>query len=277
MRIDAHLHLWRIADRAGQWPPPELAAIHRDFTPADLLPLLAEAGLDGAVLVQSLPSPADTAFLLDLAAALPVVRGVVGWADLKADDAPAAIARLARAPKLKGLRPMLQDIADLAWIDDPALAPAIDAMVAHDLAFDALVRPAHLPHLLPFAERHRDLRIVIDHGGKPEIGAGCPDAWRRSLADLAALPHVACKLSGLLTEAGGRGVDAVRPWAKTLLSLFGPERLIWGSDWPVVTLASDYAGWLAFCRDLVPAAHHAAVFGGNAVRVYRLGPAAADR
>lgn len=277
MRIDAHLHLWRIADRAGQWPPPDLAAIHRDFTPADLLPLLDEARIDGAVLVQSLPSAADTAFLLGLAAVLPAIQGVVGWADLKANDAPDTIARLARDPKLKGLRPMLQDIADPAWIADPALAPAVAAMVAHDLAFDALVRPAHLPHLLAFAGRHHDLRIVIDHGAKPEIGAGPLAEWRRGLEPLAALPQVTCKLSGLVTEAEGLGADAVRPYAEALLTLFGPERLIWGSDWPVLTLAGDYAGWLAFCRDLVPAADHAAVFGGNAARFYRLGAVAADR
>jgi L-fuconolactonase len=277
MRIDAHLHLWRIADRAGQWPPPDLAAIHRDFTPDDLLPLLGAAGIDGAVLVQSRPSVADTAFLLDLAAGLPTIRGVVGWADLKARDAAGAVARLAGNPKLKGLRPMLQDIADVAWIDDPALVPAVAAMVAHDLAFDALVRPDHLPHLLAFARRHRELRIILDHGGKPEIGAWRLEAWQRPIAALAALPNVSCKLSGLLTEAGDRGADAVRPFAETLLTLFGPERLVWGSDWPVLTLAGDYAGWLGFCRDLVPDAHHDAVFGRNAARLYRLDAAPADR
>jgi L-fuconolactonase len=271
MRIDAHCHLWRLADRAGQWPPPDRAAIYRDFSPADLLPLLDEVGIDGAVLVQSLPSAADTAFLLDLAAGLPAIRGVIGWADLKAPDAPALIARLAGAPKLKGLRPMLHDIADVAWIDDPTLAPAVAAMVAHDLAFDALVRPEHLPPLLAFATRHRALRIVIDHGGKPRIDIGLRAGWRREMEDLAALPNVVCKLSGLLTEAGQGGTDAVRPFAETLLALFGPERLIWGSDWPVLTLAGDYAGWLAFCRALIPPAHHDAVFGGNAARFYRLG------
>lgn len=274
MRIDAHLHLWHLADRVGQWPPPDLAAIHRDFSPADLLPLLREAGIDGAVLVQSLPSAADTAFLLRLAAGLPAIRGVVGWTDLKAPDAPEAIARLAGDPKLRGVRPMLHDIADAAWIDDPALVPAVAALVAHDLAFDALVKPEHLPHLRAFAARHPDLRIVIDHGAKPRIGAGHLADWRRRMEPLAALPHVACKLSGLFTEAEGRGAEAVRPYAETLLTLFGPDRVIWGSDWPVLTLTGDYAGWLGFCRGLIPAAHHAAVFGGNAVRFYRL---AADR
>jgi L-fuconolactonase len=277
MRIDAHQHFWTIAERAGQWPPVDLAALHRDFMPSDLRPHLEEGGIDGTVLVQSLPSAVDTAFLLALANEHPVIRGVVGWADLKAADAPARISRLAQDPKLKGLRPMLQDLADDAWIADPALAPAVAAMVAHDLTFDALVRPRHLPHLLAFAERYPDLRIVIDHGGKPRIGAEPLADWQRRMADLAARPHVACKLSGLLTEAEDGGFEATRPYAEAILTLFGPERVIWGSDWPVLTLAAAYPAWLAQCRALVPAAHHAAVFGENAVRVYRLDAAATDR
>lgn len=270
MRIDAHQHFWQIADRAGQWPPAECTALHRDFAPDDLLPFLAEAGIDGTVLIQSLPSEADTAFLLGLAARMPVVKAVVGWTDLKAPTAPIAIARLARDPKLRGLRPMLQDIADAAWIVDPAVAPAVAAMVGHDLVFDALVQPRHLTHLLTFAERHPDLRIVIDHGAKPAIGErGMDAAWRRAMAALAARPNVACKLSGLLSEAGGRA-EAARPYAEALVVLFGPDRLIWGSDWPVLNLAGSYRPWLDLCRAIVPPAQHEAVFGGNAVAVYRL-------
>ncbi|WP_428029405.1 amidohydrolase family protein [Ancylobacter sp.] len=279
MRIDAHQHFWRIADRAGQWPPADLAPIHRDFGPEDLQPLLATAGIVGTVLVQTMERAADTAYMLGLADRHSFIRAVVGWTDLKAPDAPGAIARLAGHARLKGLRPMLQDIADDDWIADPALAPAIAAMVAHDLAFDALVLPRHLRPLLAFAARYPSLRIVIDHGAKPLIGEGRISGWRRDLAALASLPNVCCKLSGLLTEADGRGAVAVRPYAETLLDLFGPGRLIFGSDWPVLRLAGDYAGWLALCRDIVPAAHHDAVFGGNAARFYRLDgapPAAAN-
>lgn len=270
MRIDAHQHFWRIADRAGQWPPAELAAIYRDFGPEDLAPLLAAAGINGTVLVQTMERAADTLYMLDLADRHAFIKGVVGWTDLKAGDAPAAIARLAAHPKLKGLRPMLQDLADDGWIDDPALDPAIAAMIAQDLAFDALVLPRHLRPLLAFATRHPELRIVIDHGAKPLIAEGRTSPWREDMAALAGLPHVRCKLSGLLTEAGGRGAEAVRPYAQTLLDLFGPERLIFGSDWPVLRLAGDYAGWAALCREIVPLAHHDAVFGGNAMSFYRL-------
>ena len=137
MRVDAHQHFWRIADRVGQWPPPELAAIHRDFMPGDLEPLLREAGIDGTVLVQTMETEADTAFMLDLARSNPFILGVVGWTDLKSPDAAAAIERLARDPMLRGFRPMLQDIADDRWIDDPALEPALSAMIDTGLVFSA--------------------------------------------------------------------------------------------------------------------------------------------
>ncbi|OHV83569.1 amidohydrolase [Rhizobium sp. LCM 4573] len=271
MRIDAHQHFWRIADRVGQWPPAELAAIHRDFMPEDLEPILAEAKVDGTVLVQTMENEADTAFMLELADRHPFILGVVGWTDLKAAGAPANIARLARHPKLKGFRPMLQDIAEDGWIDDPSLDPAIAAMLDHGLVFDALVLPRHLALLLSFARRHPELPIVIDHGAKPLIAEGLFVDWHSRMKALAALPNIRCKLSGLLTEAGDQKPQAIRPYAETILDLFGPDRVIWGSDWPVLRLAGDYQSWLAQCLDIVPAEHHDAVFGGNAKSFYRLG------
>lgn len=274
MLIDAHQHFWRLADRNGAWPPPELAAIYRDFLPADLAGLLERQGVARTVLVQSMPNEDDTHFMLDLARHNAFIGGVVGWVDLKAPDAPARIAALAADPLLKGLRPMLQDLDDDEWIADPALAPAAAAMVRHGLGFDALVLPRHLPPLLAFAERHPDLAIVIDHGAKPLIADGVLEPWRADIARLAALPQVCCKLSGLVTEAGpGWDVDRLRPYVDHLLACFGPQRLIWGSDWPVLNLASDYALWLAASAALLdhldaPAKH--AIFGLNARRFYRI-------
>jgi L-fuconolactonase len=273
MLIDAHQHFWRLADRNGAWPPPELAAIYRDFLPPDLAPLLERHGVARTVLVQSMPNEDDTRFMLDLARHDPFIAGVVGWVDLKAPDAAARIAALAADPLLKGLRPMLQDLDD-DWIADPVLAPAVATMVRHGLSFDALVLPRHLPALLAFAERHPDLPIVIDHGAKPLIADGVLEPWRSDIARLAALPQVCCKLSGLVTEAGpGWDVERLRPYVAHLLACFGPQRLIWGSDWPVLNLASDYAGWLAACAALLdhldaPAKH--AIFGLNARRFYRI-------
>jgi L-fuconolactonase len=241
--------------------------------PGDLEPLLQASGVQGTVLVQSLPTIEDTDFLLELSGQYPFILGVVGWADLKADDAPAKIARLAAHPKLKSLRPMLQDIGDAAWIGDPLLDPAIAAMQAHNLRFDALAMPQHLPSLTDFAKRNETLPIVIDHAAKPLIAKGLFSGWRAAMAGLAAFPNVYCKLSGLLTEAGeSRHAAALRPYAETILEIFGAARVIWGSDWPVLRLAGGYKDWLDMCLDFVPAADHAAVFGGNACSFYGLTP-----
>jgi L-fuconolactonase len=274
MLVDAHQHFWQLADRNGAWPPPELAAIYRDFLPGDLAHLLETHGVARTVLVQSMPNEDDTRFMLGLAERSPFIGGVVGWVDMKASDAPARIAALAQDPMLKGLRPMLQDLDDDRWIDDPALAPAVDAMLRHGLSFDALVLPRHLPALLAFAERHPDLPIVIDHGAKPLIAQGVMAPWRDDIARLAALPQVCCKLSGLVTEAGPDwDIERLRPYVDHLVASFGPQRLIWGSDWPVLNLASDYAGWIAASLSLLDGldeAERQAVMGLNARRFYRI-------
>lgn len=274
MRIDAHQHFWLLAARGGAWPPASLAALHRDVLPDELAPLLAAHGIDGTVLVQSLPSVADTLYLLELARRHAFIRAVVGWADLAAPDAVQQIAALARHPQLKGLRPMLQDLPDDDWIDQPALAPAVEAMLRHDLSMDALVLPRHLPALLRFAERHPALPIVIDHAAKPAIASGEAAAWRADLARLAALPQVYCKLSGLVTEAAPdwRGAD-LQPYVDHVLALFGSHRVIWGSDWPVLNLAADYGRWLATSEQLLAGLDQQArqrIYGRNARDFYRL-------
>ena len=284
MLIDAHQHLWRLRDRAGYWPPAELSAIYRDFSPADLAPLLRQNGVCGTVLVQTLPSIADTEYMLGLAGANDFILGVVGWVDLASRTAPADMARLAKDGKLKGLRPMLQDLPDCRWIENPALAPAIEAMVDNGLCFDALVLPQHLASLLKLAERHPQLPIVIDHAAKPPIAAGRREPWLADMRRLAALPQVHCKLSGLLTETGlpvgsPDGARAIKPYVDAVVDLFGAQRLLWGSDWPVVRLASDYGPWLTMARSLLahlPAAQQQAIFANNAARFYRLEVPAAD-
>jgi L-fuconolactonase len=277
-RIDAHQHFWNLADREGQWPPASLAAIHRDFGPADLLPALQACGIGGTVVVQSLPTQRDTLFLLTLAEQHSFIRGVVGWVDMKCDDAAAQIDALARHRILKGLRPMLQDLPRDDWIDDAVLDPAVQAMLANGLCFDALVLPRQLGALLNFARRNSTLPIVIDHAAKPEIRRAVWHPWKEELAGLAALPQVHCKLSGLLTEArDGPSDAALLPVVEHLFDCFGPSRLMWGSDWPVLRLAADYQTWFAAAWRLcsaqpcVDGAALDAIFGGNARRFYSLG------
>lgn len=271
MRVDAHVHFWRIGCNDCSWPPPKLAAIHRDFLPEDWRHLAQPCGIDAAIVVQSQPSGRDTAWLLDLAHDDARIAGVVGWLDLSAPDAADRIAALASHPKLRGLRPMLQDLPEDDWILRPSLTPAIEAMIAHDLRFDALVKPRHLPHLLRFAERRPALRIVIDHAAKPDIARDERDPWREWIAALAELPNVSCKLSGLVTEAGDAWrPDDLRPYVEHLFATFGPRRLLWGSDWPVVNLATDYSRWFNLADNLAGLAgdESEALFGGNAIRFY---------
>jgi L-fuconolactonase len=273
-RVDAHQHFWRL-DRADYgWLTPAQAPIYRDFEPADLAPLLARTGIDATVLVQAAPTVAETRFLLELAAATPVVAGVVGWAPLDAPNAPDVVGELARAPHLKGLRPMIHDIPDVDWMLGPALAPGLRAIAASDLVFDALVRPPHLPNLRRLLDRHPDLRVVIDHGAKPEIGQGRREPWATHMAALARDSRAWVKLSGLATEDGpGWSVERLRPYVDHLLECFGPDRLIFGSDWPVVTLRASYAEWVAAAQALLGGLEGDAqdrVLGLNAIACYRL-------
>lgn len=269
--IDAHFHIWQLARGDYGWLTPELGTIHRDVSLADWRAIRAASGVTAGVLVQAAPTEAETRFLLAQARHAPDVLGVVGWVDLAAPDAVQRIRALAADDALVGLRPMLQDLPDPDWILQDALTPALQALVDADLTFDALVLPVHLPRILQLAQRHPALRIVLDHGAKPAIAAGAWDDWAQGIRQMAALPQVFCKLSGLWTEAGpGAPVAAVQRYAGHLLACFGPRRLLWGSDWPVLERAGAYAEWHAAARALVPPADQAEVFAGTARRAYRL-------
>jgi L-fuconolactonase len=272
MRIDAHHHLWTLARGDYGWLTPRLAPIYHDFALPDLAPLLAAAGIEGTILVQAAPTEAETMFLLDIAESAEVVRGVVGWTDFDAADAVARIEALAERNDLVGLRPMVQDIADDDWLLRPALAPLLRAMADAGLVFDALVLPRHLPRLLQVVDRHPDLTFVLDHFGKPHLATGEIERWRRDVALLAERPNLVCKLSGLVTEARADWQIAdLRPAVDHVLTCFGPARMLWGSDWPVVDLAGGYAKWLAAATTLMDnlsVEEKEAVFGGTAARVY---------
>ncbi len=272
--IDAHQHFWKTSRTDYGWLTPDLGAIYRDFLPDDLQPLLAAAGIDRTVLVQAAPSEAETQFLLDLADRHQFIAGVVGWVDLEAANAAERIAQIATHKKLLGLRPMVQDIAETDWLLGPGLRSAIEAMIAHDLPFDALIQPRHLPVLRSFVTAYPDLRIIIDHGAKPDIANGVMQPWADRIAVLARETDICCKLSGLVTEAAADWrPDDLRPYVKVLIDAFGPERLIWGSDWPVLNLASDYATWHALATDMLEgfsADERAQILGGNAARFYGL-------
>ncbi len=245
MKVDAHQHVWQVARGDYGWLTPALTEIYRDFTIDDLRPHLDRAGITATVLVQAAPTEAETRFMLDVArGSNGLVRAVVGWADMMTMDAPERIAALASDNLLRGLRPMLQDIADTDWILDRRLDPAWRAMKELGLCFDAMVRPRHLPTLRRLLDRHPDLPVVVDHGAKPEIEKGVREPWTRDLAAVARNSQAVCKISGLVTESGpGWRAGDLKPYVDHLLDCFGPARLMWGSDWPVVNRAGGYDRW----------------------------------
>jgi L-fuconolactonase len=281
IRVDAHQHFWKLSRNDYEWLTPDLASIHRDFMPDDLAPHLTRSGVDRTVVVQAATTDAETAFLLDLARQTPFIAGVVGWTDLESPDAVKRIELLAANRRVFGLRPMLQDLPDDEWLVRKSVAPAIDAMKAAKLRLDALVKPRHLPMLLRFLQRHPDLDVVIDHGAKPAIASNAIDEWATQVREIGRSTNAFCKLSGLATEAGPDWTAAtLQPYVDVLLDAFGPPRLMWGSDWPVLHLAFEadrvgdatpYAAWCDAATTLVArlSSHERElIFGGTAARFY---------
>jgi L-fuconolactonase len=281
IRVDAHQHFWKLSRNDYEWLTPDLASIYRDFMPDDLAPHLNRSGVDRTVAVQAATTDAETAFLLDLAQQTPFIAGVVGWTDLESPRAVERVESLAANRRLFGLRPMLQDLPDDEWLVRRSVAPAIAAMKAAQLRLDALVKPRHLPMLLRFLERHPDLRVVIDHGAKPAIASNAIDEWATQMREIGRRTNAFCKLSGLATEAGANWTAAtLQPYVDVLLDAFGPRRLMWGSDWPVLHLAYEagrdgaatpYDSWRDTATSLVArlSSHERElIFGGTAARFY---------
>jgi L-fuconolactonase len=276
--VDAHQHFWRIAENDCTWPGADLPAIYRHFERADLRPLLEQNGVTASVLVQSQPSDTDTDYLLAIASATDFVKAVVGWVDLASLHAAQRIRALATHPKMRGLRPMLQGLADDNWLLRPELDPAIEEMLNQRLKFDALILPKHLPVLAQFVARYPDLPVVIDHAAKPAIAQNGFDTWARAIEVFATTPNVFCKLSGLVTESAvDQDADALQPYVTHLLQVFGAQRLMWGSDWPVVNIAANpryasYDAWLQLTNELLPAttvSEREHIFAQTAQRFYR--------
>lgn len=284
MRIDAHHHFLALGRCRYDWLDPSAGALYADHGPEDLAPHYARAGIDGSVLVQAADTVAETRMLLDVAARTPFVRGVVGWVPLAAPDVATTLAELGRDRMLVGVRPMLQDLDDPRWILRDEVRGGLDAVAAHELVFDALVRPPQLDAVVELTRARPKLAIVLDHAGKPRVSDGLGwsgrPAWERALDALAASPLVDVKLSGLVSEAGPDWtVEDLRPWVDAVLARFGPRRVLWGSDWPVCRTAGGFERWWDATQELLRELDdesRADVLGRNAARRYGL-RARADR
>lgn len=277
MQVDAHHHLWDLArDEDYGWLSPDETALYRDFLPEDFLPVLRRNGIERSVLIQAAPSVAETEWMLALSDRHDFIAAVVGWVDFAAADSAATLAGLGRHPRFRGVRPMIQDIADTDWMLRPELVHTYRALVDLDLSFDALIQPRHLSAFRTLLERHPDLRVVINHCGKPEVKDWRPgDARFRDWADhmhgIARETGACCKLSALPTRAApGWTARTFLPYVEVLWDAFGPERLMWASDWPVLQRNGEYDDWRAAALELLGVHEEAApVFGQAARDFYR--------
>jgi L-fuconolactonase len=273
--IDSHVHFWRIGHNGQVWPGPDMPDIHRDFLEGDLAAESADLPVAGVVAVQSQPDDADTDWLLSLADASALIAGVVGWVDLAASGAVRRLQTLAENPKLRGVRPMLQDIAEDDWILSPELAPGLAAMEALDLVFDALIEPRHLPSICALADRRSGLRIVIDHAAKPRIDLDQREPWLTWMTEAGGRDNVFCKMSGLSSQCGrAQAVEAAAPYLREIVSIFPADKILWGSDWPVVNTQCSYQQWLSICVRAARSMSEdelANIFCNTAMNVYKLG------
>ncbi len=276
MRIDSHQHFWR-ADRGDyHWMDATVSLLCRDYLPRDLRPHLAKHAIDYTILVQAAQTVAETDFLLDLAAQNDFIAGVVGWLDMDSPDFAVQFEKYRRNPKFIGLRPMLQDIPDDAWILTPQVMKSLQLVAEADFPFEFLTYTRHLPFVLQSLDAVGPMRAVIDHISKPEIRSQILEPWKSYIAQLAKHQNLFCKLSGMITEADHRNWSAktLQPYVEHVVDSFGWDRLLFGSDWPVCLLAGSYDQVVQLIKDILGSRMDETIesklFGGNAARFYKL-------
>lgn len=275
MKIDAHQHFWRYSPQEYGWIGPDMAVLQQDRLPADLAPLLEASGIEGTVAVQARQTLKETWWLLALADQYEFIKGVVGWVDLRSPDLYDQLACFGAHPKFRGVRHVVQDEADDRFMLRDDFLRGIGRLAEFGLTYDILIFPRHLPVACELVARFPEQPFVLDHIAKPFIRDGVLEPWATDLRRLAAFPNVWCKVSGLITEAdwhGWRRAD-FRPYLDVVLEAFGPGRLMFGSDWPVCTLAGSYAQVVGLVSDYVEQLspdEQAAVWGATAIQFYTL-------
>ena len=275
MRIDAHQHFWRYEPREYDWIDDSMASLRRDFLSADLQPELESNGFHGCVAVQARQSLEETRWLLDLAASAPFILGVVGWVDLCSPQLHSQLESFVRNPKLVGVRHVVQSEPDDRFLLRPDFLQGIALLEEFDLAYDILIYPKHLPVAAEFVSRFPRQRFVLDHLAKPLIKSKSLHPWEKDIRELARFQNVHCKLSGLVTEADWSAwtPDHLAPYLDVAFDAFGAARLMFGSDWPVCTVAASYSRVFQSIEGYVaklPAEARDAILGGNAKEFYKL-------
>jgi L-fuconolactonase len=276
MRIDSHQHYWDVTRFEYPWMPPGNSILRRNYLPNDLAPALEQHRFDGTVVVQANVVIEETWWLLDLASEFETIRGVVGWVDLTDPNLGPVLDRCQKHPKFKGMRHLVHDEPDVRWLLREEVLAGLRELARRDIPYDLLLRPPHLPFLPELAGRVPGLPMVIDHIAKPPIASHAMEPWARDMEAAAQIPGMHCKLSGMITEADHDGWSAgdLRPYVQHVLKLFGPDRLMFGSDWPVCRLAGSWKQVLAAFTQAcgaMPNAQREQILGETARKFYRLG------
>lgn len=244
MYVDSHQHFWKLSRGDYSWMSSEYKPLYKDFFPADLEPLIKQKNISKTIIVQAADTVAETEFTLKLAEDTDFVAGVVGWVDLENSNTKEILDRLSESKFLKGIRPMIHDIENDAWMLNDNLKENLHYLANKNLTFDALVRPQHLQYLIKFVQKYDFLPIVIDHIAKPKILNSEIDQWKNDMKILSSFDNVFCKFSGILTEVGeDYSKSQIEPYIDFILNLFSPNKIMWGSDWPVLTMAENYSNW----------------------------------
>jgi L-fuconolactonase len=252
-RIDSHQHFWQLSRGDYAWLTPEIGDLYKDFLPKQLAPELIKSNVAQTVLIQAEESEDEIYYMLSIAELIEFVVGVVGWVDMSAPGVIDKLKHYSESKYFKGIRPMLQDMSDVNWILREEFTPVFQFMVDSSLTFDALIKDVHLSNIQILAKRHPKLKIVIDHCAKPNLYNTPSNFWKERITNVAACNNVYIKLSGLLTEApqGKVNVEIIQPYFEHLIQAFGIDRIMWGSDWPVVKLNGDYEGWISLTQSLL--------------------------
>lgn len=271
--LDAHQHFWRYHPQRHAWIDASMSILQRDFLPADLEPIYQKYDIKGCIAVQAEQSTGETDFLLALAAAHPFIKGVVGWIDLCAPDIEERLQQYMDRPKLVGFRHIVQDEPDPDFMRRADFMRGLHQLARHGFTYDILIYPNQMPAALAAIEQAPELSMVVDHLAKPYIKQGQAPGWEDQIRAVAEHPQVYCKLSGMVTEADWTSwrYEDMLPWLEIVFDAFGPERLMFGSDWPVCLLAADYGQVKGivhrFIEPLSPAAQ-AGIWGLNAAAFY---------
>jgi L-fuconolactonase len=274
-RIDAHQHFWHYNPAEHVWMSEAIAAIRRDFLPPDLKPMLDRLGFHGCLAVQVRQNLEETRWLLELAAHHDFIRGVVGWADLRSPELASDLEQFASNPKLVGVRHIVQDEPEDEFMLREEFRRGIAQLAEFGLAYDVLIYPRQIPAAIRLVREFRHQRFVLDHLAKPPIAERKLEPWEAGIRELAQMPNLFCKLSGMVTEARWNQWQQAdfRPYLDVVFEAFGPERLMIGSDWPVCTLSASYESAMRLVIDYIAQfapGVQAGIMGANCARFYRL-------